>query len=412
MVGKRLGGYRVYSAAKIFPMMSGPALDAFCQDIKRRGLLEPIVLWQKGASTFVLDGRNRLHACEKEGVEPRFTYYKGDDPTAYVISHNLHRRHLTESQRAMVGARLVEVLRKEGEVSRGRPKKNVVDPPQNEKDEGRKPAVRDQAALLVNVGGSAVQKALKVIEHGDDDLVTVVDGGRIKVELGAQIADKPKDEQKAIVRKVLDAPRKNPKAIVRQHDLDAVRKKIEAEPPPLPDGPFKVVAADPNWQYDRSDDPTHRGTTPYPTDMPLPELQAFVADAIAQVADDDCVLWLWITKDFLLEGAHIPILKKAGFVGKNIWPWDKLDMGVGNYGRNRYEYCILAVKGSPTLDMAGEPNAFVEKIREHSRKPECFYELVSRACPGSKVELFSQTDREGWTAWGAEAGKYEGELAS
>jgi hypothetical protein len=73
-------------------------LRSLAEDIKKNGLEEPIVLFEDK----ILDGRNRHKACNLAGVDPNFTEFTGDDPVKFVISHNLHRRHLSESQRAIV----------------------------------------------------------------------------------------------------------------------------------------------------------------------------------------------------------------------------------------------------------------------------------------------------------------------
>ena len=96
-------------------MMDPGAFDELAEDIKLNGLLTPIVTYEDK----ILDGRNREKACEKVGVEPRYVPYAGSTPLSYVISLNLKRRHLDESQRAMVVARIENL--KEG---RGRPRKN------------------------------------------------------------------------------------------------------------------------------------------------------------------------------------------------------------------------------------------------------------------------------------------------
>ena len=75
-------------------------------DIARNGLLHPIVLDADGR---VLDGRNRLAACEMASVEPVFETYGGTDPDAYAFSVNIARRFLSKGQQAMVAARACPV---------------------------------------------------------------------------------------------------------------------------------------------------------------------------------------------------------------------------------------------------------------------------------------------------------------
>ena len=84
--------------ADIFPLLEGEAFDALVADIKANGLMELITIYED----MVLDGRNRLRACKVAGVEPEFMRFDGDDPLAFVLSMNLHRRHLTPSQCSMV----------------------------------------------------------------------------------------------------------------------------------------------------------------------------------------------------------------------------------------------------------------------------------------------------------------------
>src|SRR5258706_7186431 len=93
----------VHPAAEAFPRMSASELQELAGDIKANGLAHPIV--RDGAGT-ILDGRNRLAACEIAGVAPRFDVYKGDNPVGFIISANLRRRHLNESQRALVASKL------------------------------------------------------------------------------------------------------------------------------------------------------------------------------------------------------------------------------------------------------------------------------------------------------------------
>lgn len=93
---------QVNPIADLFPMLAEDELAELAEDIKQRGLLQPIVLDALGR---VLDGRNRLAACERAGVEPQFATYEGDDPDGYALSVNIQRRNLTKGQQAMVLAR-------------------------------------------------------------------------------------------------------------------------------------------------------------------------------------------------------------------------------------------------------------------------------------------------------------------
>lgn len=97
---------KVHPVADLFPMLADDELKELAEDIKARGLLQPIVLDAEGR---VLDGRNRLAACELAGIEPTFATFDGDDPDGYALSVNIARRHLTKGQQAMVVARALLV---------------------------------------------------------------------------------------------------------------------------------------------------------------------------------------------------------------------------------------------------------------------------------------------------------------
>src|SRR5262249_25357013 len=92
--------------ADIFPLMEGAEFDELVADIKANGLYQAIIL--HGGT--ILDGRNRYRACLAAGVEPTTVNGNGwiDDPAAYVISANIHRRHLTADQKRDLIAKLIK----------------------------------------------------------------------------------------------------------------------------------------------------------------------------------------------------------------------------------------------------------------------------------------------------------------
>lgn len=104
----------VFPAANIFPMMTDDELTELAEDISTNGLREPLVKavvdtpeTPKHPKTMMLiDGRNRREACKLAGIEPTTRELSGEDPTAYVLSANVHRRNISTGQRAMALAML------------------------------------------------------------------------------------------------------------------------------------------------------------------------------------------------------------------------------------------------------------------------------------------------------------------
>lgn len=88
---------RVHPAAAVFPMLSDDELRDLAADIKANGLLHPIVLDADGT---LIDGRNRLAACNLAGVQPTYETFEGD-PLMYIISANINRREMSAGQKAM-----------------------------------------------------------------------------------------------------------------------------------------------------------------------------------------------------------------------------------------------------------------------------------------------------------------------
>jgi hypothetical protein len=163
-----------HNLANIFPMLDKDEAKSLADDISEHGLREPIVLLEGR----ILDGRNRYAACIEAGVEPRFTKYTGDNPFAYVVSVNLKRRHLDESQRAVVAKKLATL-------SHG------------QRQTGKFAGVTTQAeaASMLNVSERSVRTAGAVLEKATPEIVTAVEKGEVSVSAAAQFAKQPKEEQ-------------------------------------------------------------------------------------------------------------------------------------------------------------------------------------------------------------------------
>lgn len=154
--------------ADLFPMMTAAELDALAADVAEHGLRQAVVLYG-GA---VLDGRNRLLACEKAGIEPTFTEFTGDDAgaLAMVISLNVQRRDLTQAQRAIVAARALPHFEEERATNRGGDTKRHSG---KTSPNGR---ARDDVGKVFKVSDKSVQQA-KALLTDAPDLATQVEGG-------------------------------------------------------------------------------------------------------------------------------------------------------------------------------------------------------------------------------------------
>jgi hypothetical protein len=98
-----MDAFKVHPVADLFPMMSEEELADLAADIKENGLNHPIVLDATG--TMLIDGRNRAKACEIAGVTPSYAQFEGD-PTAFIMSENIKRRHMNAGQRAILTAKV------------------------------------------------------------------------------------------------------------------------------------------------------------------------------------------------------------------------------------------------------------------------------------------------------------------
>ena len=92
--------YDLHPLSSLFPRITGPEFDALVADIKANGLREPIVVHQG----LILDGGNRYRACLEAGIDPAFTEFAGGNLVSFVLSANLHRRHLSPGQQAAIVA--------------------------------------------------------------------------------------------------------------------------------------------------------------------------------------------------------------------------------------------------------------------------------------------------------------------
>jgi N6-adenosine-specific RNA methylase IME4/ParB-like chromosome segregation protein Spo0J len=386
------GPLEAHPLADIFPLLDGPELAELAADIGTHGQREPIVTYESR----VLDGRNRYRACLLAGVRPWFKPFDGVDPLAFVVSANLKRRHLTESQRAMVAARLATL--RDGQ------RADLV--------EGL-PIGR--AATLLNVGDRSVARAREVLEHGAPELQRAVDQGAIAVSTASDIAARPIDEQSEIVARGVPEILRISKLIRAERTEMRRAEQLEriaaqCDPGPLPQGPWPVIFADPPWRYEFSTTSSRAIEHHYET-MSLEDICAL---GVGEIAAPNAVLFFCCPQAILKQAFEVFRAWDFRYRSGAVWEKtcvadpDELRIGEGFYFRFEHELFLLATRGDfPPPPPALRPPSVIRapRTKVHSEKPDALYAVVEHMYPGlPRLELFCRgKPRPGWAAWGNEA---------
>ncbi len=341
---------KIHALAELFPLIEGKEFEALVESIRQNGVLEPIWLDKEGA---ILDGRNRQRASEIAGKTPEYLTYEGDNALQFVLDKNLHRRHLNESQRAMVAARLATMEKGTNQHAQ------ICAPSQN------------QAAEMLNVSRRMVQDARKVHETGTPETIRAVESGELPIH------------------RVMTASK-------REERFQEITKTCEGTPA-MPNKKYAVVYADPPWRYEHIKTESRAIENNYPT-MSLEDICAL---PIAKIGNTPSILFLWATTPKLEEA--LQVINAWGYKYRTSMVWAKDRIGMGYWVRNQHELLLICTKGEmPVPAASASISSLVNSPRsEHSKKPEIFYEIIEKMFPDlPKIELFCREAREGWGAWG------------
>jgi hypothetical protein len=188
----------VHPAAELFPLLHGVEFNLFIEDIRENGLREPIVFTPDGR---LLDGRNRYRACKTiTDVEPARRTERSE-PWSYVISTNVHRRHLSESQRAMIAARIAE--RRNGQRRGNQYSKDQVEALPAGKASTEGTPTNQQAQDMLNISQGSISRAKRVIKHGTSALRQAVEAGKVSVTTADRVSrEMNTEEQNTFVNKI------------------------------------------------------------------------------------------------------------------------------------------------------------------------------------------------------------------
>ncbi|WP_053239927.1 MT-A70 family methyltransferase [Pleomorphomonas koreensis] len=407
--------------AAIFPMLDADDGAALRADISAHGLREKVVLYHDE----ILDGRNRYGALvdiAKLGLPYRgqaftaadieqgefefFTWFTGTEAEAleYVLSKNLHRRHLNESQRAMVAANLANL-------KPGRPSSDNA---------ANLPVFRQSdAAERLSVSERSVRdaRAVKALQAGG--LQEAVERGEMRVSEAAiaarALAAMPTDEQARIIRE-----HANPKAlakVIKEERAEKQAAKAEkrqekertlgAKQRELPKKKYGVILADFEWKYEVYSEETGRDRSP-DNHYPCSDIEALKARDVGSLAADDSMFFGWVPAPFLKLAMELLEAHGFQYVTHLVWIKQRVGeaRGTAYWFSGEHEIVLVAKRGNPPAPTPGTqfPSYFIAPVGEHSVKPDNVHVIAEAYFPTfTKIELNARRRRPGWDAWGNEA---------
>jgi N6-adenosine-specific RNA methylase IME4 len=323
-------------------------IDSLARSIADVGLLHPVVVTPSG---LLIAGQRRLEACKRLGfVDVAVTVIDLDNPRTGERAENIERKDFTPSESVAIW----EACENNAGVRTDlRPNRTEVPP-----------EPRQQAASLTGYGHNKLSRARAVVQSGYTDLVETMDE-RGKVDW-------------------------------------AYREMVKRKAPPtpaLPTGKYRVIYADPPWEYGNSMPEYFPEQGEHYATMTIPEICAL---DVKSLAEDNAILFLWVTSPILAEA--FDVVHAWGFVYKASFVWDKVKHVMGHYNSVRHEFLLVCVRGNCQPDVHQLFDSVVTEERtEHSRKPEIFRKIIDTIyTTGKRIELFARERHDGWDVYGNE----------
>ena len=368
----------------LIPPLTSEEFAQLEANVLAEGIREPIITWQGT----IVDGHNRYELAQMYDLPfkvKEMQFSTMEDCKEWMIRNQFGRRNLSNYQRSVLALQLKKVFSdkaKEKELER----KTTFQ--KSEKSNLKPVNTAKEIAKVANVSHDTIAKVEVIEAKASEDVKAKLSTGEVSINQAYQ--EIKKEEKKA----------------ERDKKIEEVKQKIESENLVQPNKKYHVIAIDPPWAYsekggfssDDYDATSNRGAVDYPT-MTVEQISK-----IELPAADDCVIFLWTTHAFLRDSFEL--LDNWGFNYKATLVWDKVKMGLGRTIRMQVEFCLIGVKGNPIINGSSERDIITEPRREHSRKPEAFYQMAERMCIGNRLDFFSRQNRENWDHYGAESGQF------
>ena len=396
----------------LIPPLSTDEYNALEASILKEGVRDAIILW----GDFIVDGHNRFEIATRHGLPLKTTgreFESEDDVIIWMIDNQLARRNINDGIKYVLADQKREALLRIG-------LKNMSVAGGDNTDYARAGlSLSDKPALLQLVRDIDSPKELpkKVIapHNTQKEIAKTLGWSTGKVAQADVIFRSETPAAKEAQKKVMSgeltikaAYTEVKSAEKKAERIEVIQKQITAiEAGDLPElkGLYDVIAIDPPWPYEgESKSVTSYDAIGRRVANPYPEMSIEQIKKIELPLTDNAVVFLWTTHKFLPDA--FDILKEWGMEYKATLVWDKQKIGMGAWLRMQCEFCVIGIKGKPYWDNTTYRDVLSEARREHSRKPDGFFDMVDAITMGRKLEYFSREKRNGWEVFGNDTGKF------
>jgi N6-adenosine-specific RNA methylase IME4 len=356
--------------AALIPPLAPEEREQLERNILADGCRDPLTVWDG----VIVDGHNRYEICTRHGLNFLVCdkdFANRDEAMDWMDANQLGRRNLTSDQFTLALGRRYNRTKK----SRGgdRKSKDQIDTLNGD--------TAAQLAVQHGVGEATVKRAAKFAEEVEKtpELKQAIAERKPVLQVKREIKERKREERR-------EANRAKVAETETPHEIVEIGAK------------FATIVIDPPWDWGDEGDQDQLGRSR--PDYATMNLSQLLELPVPTLADDDCHLYLWITNRSLPKGFQM--IERWGFRYITALTWVKPHFGMGNYFRGQTEHVLFAVRGSQPLKRKDVGTVFhAERGPDgHSSKPPEFYELVQSCSPGPFLEMFSRSNRQGWTHWG------------
>jgi len=334
---------------QLIPPLTAEEYRTLEQNILSEGIRDPLCIW----NGVILDGHNRYAIAQKHNLTfdvQEMNFADENEAKIWMIKNQFGRRNISKYTRIELALELKPMIAQEAKKNQGARTDLLQNLAKSPID------TRKEIAKIAGLSPEVVRQVQQIIEHAPQ---------HIKEQL--------RRNELSIFGAYKDLKRKNK------------RNSIKTTTPEMPEGLYSVIYADPPWKYDFSETKARKVENHYPT-MELHEIKNLQIPAAP-----DAVLFLWATAPKLPEA--LEVMNAWGFQYKTSAAWDKQKIGNGYWFRGQHELLLVGVKGdfSPPLENNRPSSLHSEPRRQHSRKPDYYYQMIEQMIPAARyLELFAR----------------------